>query len=212
MIIANVMKRNPLYVHPNTSVNEVSALMKKEKVGKLPVLDSDDRLVGIITKKDLDSAAPSSATTLDVYEVSYLLSKLKAEKIMTKKVHTVKETEVIEEAARIMADEGVGCLPVMKGDLLVGIVTVKDLFHVFIDMFGTRHEGVRVTALLEEKPGQIARLSAKIADMGGNIVSLGTFESDDLTKRRVTCKITGISLEEVKKAVKETCTKLEDIR
>ena len=212
MIIANVMKRNPLYVHPNTFVNEVSALMKKEKVGKLPVLDNNDRLVGIITKKDLDSAAPSSATSLDVYEVSYLVSKLKAEKIMTKKVHTVKETEVVEEAARIMADEGVGCLPVMKGDLLVGIVTVKDLFHVFIDMFGARHEGVRVTALLEEKPGQIARLSAQIAEMGGNIVSLGTFESDDLTKRRVTCKITGISLEEVEKAVKLTCTKLEDIR
>ncbi|OJF76290.1 MAG: hypothetical protein BKP49_07385 [Treponema sp. CETP13] len=212
MIIANVMKRNPLYVHPNTFVNEVSALMKKEKVGKLPVLDNNDRLVGIITKKDLDSAAPSSATSLDVYEVSYLLSKLKAEKIMTKKVHTVKETEVVEEAARIMADEGVGCLPVMKGDLLVGIVTVKDLFHVFIDMFGARHEGVRVTALLEEKPGQIARLSAQIAEMGGNIVSLGTFESDDSTKRRVTCKITGISLEDVEKAVKLTCTKLEDIR
>jgi len=212
MIVANVMTRNPVYVNPDTSVNEANALMKKEGVGKLPVLDRHDKLVGILTKKDLDKAAPSSATSLDVYEISYLLSKLKVEKIMTKKVLTVEQNEVVEEAARIMADEGVGCLPIMKGDLLVGIVTVKDLFHVLIDMFGARHEGVRVTALLNEKPGQLAQLSAHIAEMGGNIVALATCEVDDLTQRRITCKISGLSLENVRKAVTLSCIKLEDIR
>lgn len=212
MIVANVMTRNPVYVNPDTSVNEASVLMKKEGVGKLPVLDRHDKLVGVLTKKDLDAAAPSSATTLDVYEISYLLSKLKVEKIMTKKVLTVEQSEVIEEAARIMADESVGCLPVMKGNLLVGIVTVKDLFHVFIDMFGARHDGVRFTAILDEKPGQIAKLSAQITEMGGNIVSLTTSEADDSMQRRVTCKITGISLEDAKKAVTLNSIKLEDIR
>ncbi|HZK20027.1 MAG TPA: CBS and ACT domain-containing protein [Treponemataceae bacterium] len=212
MIVANVMKRNPLYVNPNTSVNEASALMKKEGVSKLPVLDKHDKLVGLITKKDLDRAAPSSATSLDVYEISYLLSKLKVEQVMEKKVFTVEQSEVVEEAARIMADETVSCLPVMKGDLLVGIVTVKDLFYVFIDMFGARHEGVRVTATLDEKPGQLARLSAHLTTMGGNIVSLATFEGDSLGQRRITCKISGLSCEHVKKAIELSCIKVEDIR
>ena len=77
MIIASVMTRNPLYVRPEMTVTEVRELMTKEKVGKLPVLDKHDNLVGIVTKKDLVNAGPSAATTLDMYEISYLLSKLK---------------------------------------------------------------------------------------------------------------------------------------
>ena len=99
MIIASVMTRNPLYVRPEMTVTEVRELMTKEKVGKLPVLDKHDNLVGIVTKKDLVNAGPSAATTLDMYEISYLLSKLKVEKVMAKNVVTVKETEVVEEAA-----------------------------------------------------------------------------------------------------------------
>ena len=91
MIIASVMTRNPLYVRPEMTVTEVRELMTKEKVGKLPVLDKHDNLVGIVTKKDLVNAGPSAATTLDMYEISYLLSKLKVEKVMEKNVLTVKE-------------------------------------------------------------------------------------------------------------------------
>jgi hypothetical protein len=90
MIIASVMTRNPLYVRPEMTVTEVRELMTKEKVGKLPVLDKHDNLVGIVTKKDLVNAGPSAATTLDMYEISYLLSKLKVEKVMEKNVVTVK--------------------------------------------------------------------------------------------------------------------------
>ena len=212
MVVSRVMKKNPIFVRPEMSVNDVKALMTKEAVGKLPVLDKNDKLVGIITKKDLMKATPSSATTLDMYEISYLLSKLKVEKIMEKNVITVEEDEVVEEAARIMADKGVGCLPVMKGTLLVGIITESDLFHVFVDMFGARHMGVRITIVLDEKPGQLVKMSSAIANQGGNIVSLVTFEGDDLSKRRCTCKITGLTMEQVTEAVKTAGAQLEDIR
>ena len=162
MIIASVMTRNPLYVRPEMTVTEVRELMTKEKVGKLPVLDKHDNLVGIVTKKDLVNAGPSAATTLDMYEISYLLSKLKVEKVMEKNVVTVKETEVVEEAARIMADKGITCLPVMKDNLLVGIITESDLFRVFVDMFGTRHQGVRITFSMDEKPGQLAKVAKEL--------------------------------------------------
>ena len=117
MIVANVMTRNPTFVSPDMSINDAKELMLKEKIGKLPVLDKNNRLIGLVTKKDLVKAGPSGATTLDMYEISYLLSKLKVEKIMEKNVFTVQQTEVVEEAARIMADEAISCLPVMKGDL-----------------------------------------------------------------------------------------------
>lgn len=212
MIVANVMTRNPVFVSPEMSVNDARALMTREKITKLPVLDKNNRLVGIITKKDLVKAGPSAATTLDMYEISYLLSKLKVEKVMEKNVLTVQQTEVVEEAARIMADSAVGCLPVMKGDLLVGIITETDLFRAFINMFGARHDGVRATFQLEEKPGMLANLSRAIADKNGNIVALVTFEGDDMTKKRCTCKASGVDKQTMEEILGATEAIIEDIR
>jgi acetoin utilization protein AcuB len=148
-----------------------------------------------------------------MYEISYLLSKLKVEKIMEKKVITVDENEVVEEAARIMVDHDISCLPVMKGSLLVGIITGKDLFSVFINAFGSRHSGIRITLSMTERPGQLAKVAGAIAEKGGNIVSFVSFEGDDLSYRRGTYKITGISRDDMEAVLKNVPdTKLEDIR
>lgn len=212
MIVADVMTKNPVCVNPDMSVNDVKALMTKEGVSKFPVLDKNDNLVGIVTKKDLLKAAPSSATTLDMYEISYLLSKLTVKKIMEKDVTIVQENEVVEEAARIMADGDISCLPVMRGNLLVGIITEKDLFRTFVDMFGARHQGVRTVFSLDEKPGQIARLAKAIADLNGNIVSLVTAEGEDIKHRRCTIKVSDLKKEALVKILGETGAVTEDIR
>lgn len=212
MIISSIMRKNPIFIRPDTSLTDAKALMVKENIGKLPVLDKDDRLVGLVTKKDLEHAEPSEATTLDMYEISYLLSKLKVEKIMIKNVITVQENEVIEEAARIMADNDIGCLPVMRNNLMVGIITESDLFEAFVDMFGARYKGVRVTLTLAEKPGQLAIFTKAIADKGGNIVSLVTTEGDNLSKRRFTCKVSGLDMDDVKNAAEGNGAVIEDIR
>lgn len=212
MIIANVMTRNPIFVSPDMSVNDARALMTREKIGKLPVLDKNNRLVGIVTKKDLVKAGPSAATSLDMYEISYLLSKLKVETVMERNVLTVQQTEVVEEAARIMADSQVGCLPVMKGELLVGIITETDLFRTFVDMFGARHDGIRATFQVEEKPGMIAQVSKAIADANGNIVSLVTFDGDDLSQRRCTVKVTGVERSTFEEILRNSTLEIEDIR
>lgn len=212
MIIANVMTRNPIFVSPDMSVNDARALMTREKIGKLPVLDKNNRLVGIVTKKDLVKAGPSAATSLDMYEISYLLSKLKVETVMERNVLTVQQTEVVEEAARIMADSQVGCLPVMKGELLVGIITETDLFRTFVDMFGARHDGIRATFQVEEKPGMIAQVSKAIADVNGNIVSLVTFDGDDMSQRRCTVKVTGVERSTFEEILRNSTLEIEDIR
>ena len=193
MIIHRVMTENPICVSPDISVNEARSIMDKHKIGHLPVLDKSGKLVGIVTKEDLIKAGPSPATTLDIYEISYLLSKLKVEKVMEKHVITVDENEVVEEAARIMADKHIGCLPVMKGSLIVGMITDTDLFHVFINAFGARRGGIRIVFIIPDRPGELARLSGAIAAKGGNIFSYVYADGDDSGYSRCTMKISGLS-------------------
>jgi acetoin utilization protein AcuB len=212
------MTKNPIFIHPDMPVTEARSLMEREQIGHLPVLDKGNSLVGIVAKKDLLKAGPSPATSLDMYEISYLLSKLKVEKVMEKNVIAVDENEVVEEAARIMADRDIGCLPVMRGPagpgaLLVGIITDTDLFHVFINAFGARHPGVRITFNMDEGPGHLASLAGAIAGRGGNIAALVTAEGDDLSHRRATLKIEALGLEDVKAAVQSVPgVEIEDIR
>jgi acetoin utilization protein AcuB len=207
------MTKNPIYVHPEASVTETRSLMDKENISHLPVLDKNNSLTGMVTREDLIKAGPSEATTLDMYEISYLLTKMKVSEIMVKKVITVDENEVVEEAARIMADKGIGCLPVMRGSLLVGIITDTDLFRVFVNAFGARHQGVRFTLSMGEHPGQIAKISGALADRGGNIVSLVTSEGDDVAHRRATFKVEGLSRSETEEILKGISDiSLEDIR
>jgi acetoin utilization protein AcuB len=207
------MTRNPITVRPDVSVNDARAIMDRHRIDRLPVLNKSDRLVGIVSRKEMLKASPSAATSLDMYEISYLLSKLKIEAIMEKNVITVEENEVVEEAARIMADENIGCLPVMHGELLVGIITDRDLFRVFINVFGARHPAIRITISLFEKPGQLARLVGAIADKGGNIVALVSSEYEDASHRRITCRIAGLSRAQVEVIVQSLPdATLEDIR
>jgi acetoin utilization protein AcuB len=207
------MTENPISISPDASVNEARSLMDKEKVGHLPVLDRSGKLVGIVTQKDLIKAGPSPATTLDIYEISYLLSKLKVEKVMEKHVITVREDEVVEEAARIMADKHIGCLPVMKGSLLVGIITDTDLFHVFINAFGARKGGIRIAINIHERPGELARIAGAIAEKGGNIFSYVYADGDDPGHSRCTMKISGLSRSDVESIIASLSdVELEDIR
>jgi acetoin utilization protein AcuB len=213
MIINRVMTKNPIFIHPDMPVAEARTLMDKQEIHHLPVLDKDNNLIGIITKEDLIKAGPSPATSLDMYEINYLLSKLKVESVMSRNVLTVDEDEVVEEAARIMADNSIGCLPVMRGSLLVGIITDTDLFHVFVNAFGARHGGVRMTFNMNEKPGQLAKLTHALAGKGGNLVAFVSSEGDDLNHRRGTLKITGLSKADVE-AIAGTIPDmvLEDLR
>jgi len=213
MIVSKIMTRSPVFIHPELSLSDARSLMDKERIGHLPVLNKNNELVGLITRVDLLKAGPSPATSLDMYEISYLLSKLTVEKVMEQDVITVGENEVIEEAARIMADRGIGCLPVMNNSLLVGIITDSDIFHFFVNAFGARHPGTRLTINFREKPGQLAAFAGAIAEKGGNIAALVTAEGDDPAHRRATLKITGISRAEVE-AIAGTFdpSAVEDIR
>jgi len=206
------MTKNPVSIHPDVSVPEAQSIMRREKFHRLPVLDKAGKLVGIVTSSDLIHATPSVATALDMYELNYLISKLKIEKVMTRTVLTATEDLPIEEAARLMADKNISGLPVMRGDVLVGIITESDLFKLFIELFGARHAGIRLTVLLPEKKGELAAVATAIAKAGGNIVSLATFDGDDPTNSYCTIKVEGVLRQTLLEAVTPLVERVVDVR
>lgn len=212
MIIKDVMTKNPVCVEESLSIVKAKEIMAKNGFGKLPVVDKQKKLVGIITKNDISKASPSDATTLDKYEIAALLDKLTCGKCMTKKVHTVSEDMVIEEAARLMIDEEIGCVPVIKDDMVVGIVTESDLFAMFTNMFGARYNGVRANFQMADKPGSLAALFSKLGEAGGNVVSVITRESEISGNRRVTIKVTDIDVAKVQEFIEGCGASIIDIR
>ncbi len=212
MIISRRMTRNPVTATPEMSVGEASDLMKREKVHRLPVLDKDKNLVGVITEKDVLHASPSPATSLSIHEMAYLLSKLKVRDLMTKDVVTISEDTTVEEAARLMVDQDLSCLPVVQGNKLVGIVSKSDMFRILLELFGARHYGVRMSFLVEDKPGTIARISAALAAKGLDIVSFGTFTGTDPTNAICTIKVQGCTKTELLDLMKPLVAEVLDIR
>lgn len=193
MLVGERMTKRPITVTEDTSLPEALELMRQSKIRRLPVVDKHGRLVGIVTELDLLKASPSPATTLSIYEIPYLVSKVKMREIMTKNVITVTEDTPIEEAARIMADNKIGGLPVMRGDKLVGIITETDIFKLMLELFGARHSGIRVTLSVPEEKGVLARVTGKIAEIGGNIISLGTAAGEDPSTSTLILRVADVS-------------------
>ena len=175
MLVGQRMTKNPVICGPDMPVDEALNLMRRQKIRRLPVVDEHKRLLGIVSEKDLLYVSPSPATTLSVFELHYLLSRIKVGEIMTKKVITVTETAPLEEAARIMVDNKIGGLPVVRDGQLIGIITETDIFKVFLELLGARDPGWRVSALVPDKKGTLAKLTSIISGKGGDFVTLGTF-------------------------------------
>lgn len=211
MLVGERMTHPVITIRPDMPIVDALNLMKRERIRRTPVV-KDGKLVGIVSDKDLLNASPSPATSLSVWEMNYLLSKITVKDVMTKNVLTVTEDTPIEQAARIMADNKIGGLPVVRGEQIVGIITETDLFKIFLEMMGAREMGVRVTALLHEERGQLARLTRTISEAGGNFVAFGTFSGENPSNRLVTFKVEGLDEDTLRKMVEPLVEKLVDIR
>ena len=212
MLVNERMTRNPITVREDTSLYDALKIMRDNKVRRLPVLSKEGKLVGIVSEKDLLYASPSPATSLSVWEINYLTSKITVDDLMTKEVITVCEDCPMEEAARIMVDSKIGGLPVMRGDQLVGIVTETDLFKIFLELLGAREQGTRFTLLVPEKTGMLAAIGERIAELGGNIVALGTFLGEDPSNRLLTLKVQDVDKNHLWPKLEELGIKLVDVR
>ena len=212
MLVGERMTSPALTIGPEMGVQDALALMHRDHVRRFPVVDSRGNLIGIISEKDLLDATPSDATTLSIWEVNYLLSKLTVEKIMTKDVITITKDTPLEEAARIMADKKIGGLPVVEGRKVVGIVTETDIFKLFTEILGARVHGIRLTVQVLDEPGGLHKLTGAISGTGANIISLTTFQSGTTGSGMVTVKVTGVDQRELKKVIEPIVQKIVDIR
>ncbi len=212
MLVGERMTKPAITVRPETPMPDALELMRKEHIRRLPVVNKRGELVGIVTEADLLKASPSEATSLSIYEVTYLLSKLPIDRIMTRKVITITEDTPLEEAARTMADHAIGGLPVMRGKEVVGIITETTLFRIFLELFGARRAGIRLTVSMADQPGRLASLAKAIAEAGGNIIALGSFLGETSGQGRITMKVEGVKMDLLKKTVQPCVDKIIDIR
>lgn len=212
MLVGDRMSKPVLSVSPETPVQDALAQMRKENVSRYPVLNKKGKLVGIVSESDLLNASPSDATTLSVWEINYLLSKITVERVMSKNVITVEEDSTLEEAARLMADHRIGGLPVMRNDSVVGIITETDLFRLFLEMMDGRESGIRVSVLIKEQPGMLHRLTKAIDEVGGNIIAVSTFAGESTEDREVTIKVSHMDVEVLQKALDPVVEKICDLR
>lgn len=198
-------------VAPDLPVPDALALINKAKIRHILVVEKN-KLVGIITKNDLLNASPSRATTLSVWEINYLVSKITVADVMAKGVITTTEDTPIEEAAHIMNENQISCLPVMRNGDVVGIITESDLFKIFLELLGANRKGVRLSAEVHNAPGVLAKLAQTIYEAGGNIVALGAFAGETLSTSDVMIKLEDIDLKAVEELVRPLVNKILDIR
>ena len=195
MLVKNRMTLNPVTVGPDTFFVEAMRIMGERGYRHLPVVDKKGTLIGVVTQTDIVRTSPSPATALSVSEVNYLLANLRIREVMSSPAITAVEDTPLEEAARVMVANKIGCLPVMRGGKLVGMITETDIFKSFVEVLGGENATLRVTLRVPDVRGELARLSGVIAQLGGNICSVAAFRSEDASHAYIVFRLEGVDEE-----------------
>jgi acetoin utilization protein AcuB len=199
------MTSDVITIDEDASIMKASIIMKEKDIRCLPVVNQKGELVGIISDRDLKDAAPSKATTLDVYELNYLLSSIKIKELMTTDLAYVRPDETVEFAAILMLENKISSLPVINNkDTLIGIVTQTDIFKVLINIAGVYTGGIQFAFSLEDRPGSIREAVDVVRLHGGRIVSiLSTRETAEKGRQDVYIRSSPLPDEKLRDLVKE---------
>jgi acetoin utilization protein AcuB len=203
MIVANWMTANPITLHPEDSIATAVSLMKQKRIRRIPIVDGSGELVGIVSDRDLKEVSPSRASTLDIWELHYILDKLKLGDIMTKKPWTVTPDTPIEKAALLMMQKRVEGLPVLdEARRLVGILTEGDVFRALVELTGVGKQRIRISMLVPDKSGSIREVADICRAQGATIDSiLGSYAKVPSGKRELVMRVEGTGVEELRSAL-----------
>lgn len=212
MKVRDRMSENVKTVGFDTNISAAFSLMKENNIRRLPVVEKG-KVVGIVTLSDLNQAAPSSATTLSIHELNYLLAKTKIKDILPKKqkVITISPENYIETAAKKMRSSQVSGLPVIEDDKLVGIVTETDIFDAFIDILGVKKTHSRIDLYTADRPGTIASIAGLIAARGKNISNTVVYFDTKKEKYKMIIRIEELDCEDVFAELKENGYDVESV-
>jgi len=203
MLVRDRMTPNPTTVTTDTTLKDAIELVRSKPFRHLPVLDENGKLVGVVTEKSLVYAAPTPITTLSIFEVDYVLSRVKIGQLLHREVIAVEPDLPIEEAASIMVENRIGCLPIVEHGELVGIISDTDIFCVLVEGLGGGYPSLRVTVVVPEEVGSLARITNSVAGLGGNIHSLGIFWDEGHKDRVVAFRLEGIDKDTAVRALAE---------
>lgn len=180
MYVKDHMTKNPVTVTPDTSVSKVLELMQKGHFHRVPVVDENGVLKGLITEGVVTEASGQNTTSLSIFELNYLLSRTTVKEIMIKDVKTITEGEFVELAAEVMLEAGINVLPVVDdSNKVIGIITEKDIFKTFVDLLGLKHQGTKFVIKMENKPGLLAKVSSLLAENDANVEATGVYQNEE---------------------------------
>ncbi|MGE4319675.1 MAG: CBS and ACT domain-containing protein [Deferribacterales bacterium] len=190
MYVKDWMTKTVFTVDINDSVVAAVRLMREKNIKHIPVMDNG-RLKGLVSDRKLKEYLPSKGTCLDVYEMNYLLENTKMSEIMGEGVFVAEPNLPIEEAALMMMEHNIGCLPVVEKDTLTGIISDKDIFKAMIDITGGSKKGYRITFILEDISGSIRAAGDVVRSCGFGIESILSGHIDLKDKRKVVIRTRG---------------------
>ncbi len=194
MLVGDWMSKDVTTVTEDMSMVKAGRVMRDKKIRRLPVVDKEGRLVGIVADRDLKAASPSSATTLDMYEMTYLLSELKVKSIMTKNPLSIRPADTVERAALIMRDRKIGSLPVVdEGNKVVGIITDTDIFRLLVSITGIDQGGIQIGLRLDTSEGSLKPVLDELRRHQARIISiLSSYGRTAPNTRDVSIRIQGL--------------------
>jgi len=204
MLVKNWMTKEVITIDADASMQDAIKILNQNHIRMLPVL-KNDKLVGIITDRDLKKASASDATTLDVHELLYLIMKIKVKNIMVKPVISVPENYTVEEAAAMMLDQKISGVPVVdESEGLVGVITQTDIFKVLISLTGMGTKGVQVCLQIQDRSGTIKIVADIIRKYHGKIASILTsFDQVPEGYRKVYFRFFGVDRDMLENLIKE---------
>jgi acetoin utilization protein AcuB len=172
MLVKNWMSKNVITVGPDESMQDAIYILQEQNIKILPVMDKQ-KIVGIITDRDLKKASPSDATTLDMHELLFLISKIKVRDLMKKQVYIANPDDTVEEAAAVLLEKKISGVPVVdKDNRLLGIITRSDIFRVLISLTGMGKKGVQFAIRIKDMPGPIKEVRELIHEYGARTASI----------------------------------------
>jgi acetoin utilization protein AcuB len=205
MFVRDYMTRHPVMVEPTMSIVEAQGIMAETKVRHLPVVDTGKRVIGLVTRQSM-RIPPTELGSLNVWEITRFLSNLTVKDVMVKQkdLITIGPDATLEEAAQLMVQNKIGCLPVLEEGIVVGIITETDLLAQLMEMMAIRVPGVRATVRMPNKKGELAKLVSAIATQGWGILACGGVPTPkEPSKWDAVVKIQHVSKEEVVAALEQ---------
>lgn len=194
MYVKDRMTKNPYTIQASAGIVELMGLMREKNLKKVPVLDGD-KVVGMITTGDIEKVSPTKATSLSVFEINYLLTKIQVKDAMTRNFIAVSPNDLIENAAVEMRANRINAVPVIEDGKLVGIMTESDLFDALIDVLGARQIGTRFVVTTKDKEGVLAEIAAIISGHGVNIHHLAVVRRDEDNSAELILRVDSLDVE-----------------